>query len=344
MRLRSGCTLAHTAVNVLFILSFTIPTFSHASSTQVSGVVEGEFGSAEEYDGTKSSDIALATVEIALDSEISEWVGAHIVLLHEEDDTPLEVDQGYIEIGNSFLSGFTFQMGQVYVPFGAYETNLISDPLTLEIGETRESAIVATYDSGFYASFYLFNGDLIEGDADDTVDNMGFNLGYVLEDEGFSLDIGFGYISNLGDSDGLSGTIVENIGEGTPVSEYVPGIAGHLIISFGSLTFISELVAATTEFAAGEVYPAQKSKPSATNLEFAYGISDAITIALALQNTVDLSGVLPESRFLLGLSYQINDATALGFEYLSDSDYETSEPNGTGESASAFTIQLATEF
>jgi len=32
--------------------------------------------------------------------------------------------------------------GQLYVPFGAFETGLISDPLTLEIGETRESTVL----------------------------------------------------------------------------------------------------------------------------------------------------------------------------------------------------------
>ncbi|WP_455374689.1 LbtU family siderophore porin [Kaarinaea lacus] len=337
----------------LIFLLLVISNFALASTTEISGVVEAEFGTGDDFDGNSSSDIVTATVEIAIDAEISEWFSGHVVLLHEEDDTPLEVDQGFITFGNTFLSSFSMSFGQQYVPFGSFESNLVSDPLTLEIGETRESAIIFAYDGDLYASFYMFNGDMNETGGDSSVDSMGFNLGYAYEGESMNFDVGVSYISNLKDSDGLSGSIIEYrdaINEAVPdsfpapeeVDEYTAGFGGHMIWEWGSFTFIGEFIAAMDNFAVDELANTQR-KPSATNLEFAYGITDNFGVALGFQNSVDMGGYLPESRLLLGLSYALDEKTGLAFEYASDSDYGTAD-GGTGDSASTITIQLATEF
>jgi len=340
--------------NYLFILLLLLAcNVAMAANTEISGVVEAEFGTGDDFDGNSSSDIVTATVEIAIDAEISEWFSGHVVLLHEEDDTPLEVDQGYITYGNTFLSSFSISIGQQYLPFGSFESNLVSDPLTLEIGETRESAIVFAYDGDLYASFYMFNGDINEAGGDDSVDSMGFNLGYAYEGESMNFDVGVSYISNLKDSDGLSGAIIEyreaaneSVPDSFPapaeVDEYTAGFGGHLIWGWGSFTFIGEFIAAMDNFAVDELANTQR-KPSATNLEFAYGITDDFGLAFAFQNSVDMAGYLPESRILLGMSYALDEKTGLAFEYASDSDYGTSD-GGTGNSASTITIQLATEF
>jgi len=324
-----------------------ISTSAIASTTTISGVVEAEYGSGEDFDGNSSSDIVTATVELSIDAEISEWFSGHVVLLHEEDDTPLEVDQGYITYGNTFLSSFSIKIGQQYLPFGAFETNLVSDPLTLEIGETRESAIIFSYDGALYASFYMFNGDMNETGGDDSVDSMGFNLGWAYEGEDLNFDLGVSYISNLKDSDGLSGGIIEYreaafVDPPNEVNEYVAGFGGHLTLNWGSFTFIGEVVAAMDNFEADELAPTQR-KPSATNLEFAYGITEDLVLAFSMQNSVDMAGYLPESRILFGVSYALDEASGLAFEFASDSDYGSSA-GGTGNSASSFTIQLATSF
>ena len=327
----------------VFLIGLTIPFTSQAATTTVSGLLEAEMSFADSYTGQSSSDIVLATAELSFDAEISEWVSGHVSLLYEEDETDLEVDEGYIQYGNSFLSSFSVKAGQIYIPFGNFATNMISDPLTLEIAETRESAVIATYDSGFVVSFYIFNGDLLETSGDNVLDNFGVNLGYVYQGDSMTFDIGFGYINNFGESDTLSEVIVGNL-SGNAV-DYVPGFIGHFILEWGSLQFISELAAASGEFNTGEVQTFKKSQPSATNVEFGYNISDVFNVALGFQNTVDLAGVnsLPESRFLLGASYQIDEATSIAFEYAGDSDYSGND-GGSGKSASTTTIQWSTRF
>ena len=332
-------------LSLLFIIAILQP--AAASTTEISGLLEAEYGTGEDFDGNSSSDIVLATVEIAVDAEISEWFSGHVVLLHEEDDTPFEVDQGFITYGNSFLSSFSINIGQQYLPFGVFESNLVSDPLTLEIGETRESAIVFAYDGSIYASFYMFNGEVNETGGDDSVDGMGFNLGYAHEGESMNFDVGVSYISNIKDSDGLSGGIIEYREENLidppeEVDEYIAGFGGHLILEWGSLTFITEFIAAMDNFDSGEL-AANQRKPSASNMEIAYSISDDFVVAFGIQNSVDMAGYLPESRALLGFSYALDEKTGLGVEFAGDNDYGTAD-GGTGNSSASLTVQLATEF
>jgi hypothetical protein len=342
-----------------------LPKTSLAATTEIGGLLETEMFFGETFDGESYSDLVLATIEVGLDAEITNWFSGHVLLLHEEfsDNIPhlhaqgqtgMLVDEAYIEFGNPFLSSFSLQVGHIYIPFGNYQTNMVSDPFTLEIGESRESAIVLNYDRNFYFSLYMFNGDLMESGGDNAIDNMGVNLGYAYQGDTISFDIGVGYINNIKETDGLSNSIINNrdtLNESIPglfpdpveVEEYTAGIATHLVFNWGNITFIGELVAAMDDFAADELYASKVAKPSASNVEVAYSINDNLTMALGFQNSVDMASYLPENRTIFGVSYQLDTGTSLAFEFASDKDFGASD-GGSGESASTTTIQLAAEF
>ena len=95
-------------------------------------------------------------------------------------------------------------------------------------------------------------------------------------------------------------------------------------------------------FDSGEL-AANQRKPSASNMEIAYSISDDFVVAFGIQNSVDMAGYLPESRALLGFSYALDEKTGLGVEFAGDNDYGTAD-GGTGNSSASLTVQLATEF
>jgi hypothetical protein len=347
------------------LLISTLPVYTLASTIEIGGVIEAEMYVGENFDGNGYSDLILSSVEIALDAEITESIGGHILLLHEETSsniphlhikgqTGLLVDEGYVEFGNSFLSSFSLQIGHIYIPFGSFESNMISDPFTLELGQSRESALVLTYDSTIYASIYLFNGDLIEVGGDDSIDNIGYSLGYLYQGEDISFNVGVGYINNIKETDGMSASIIDNreailktdptaFDNTTAVLEYTAGFSGHIIFNWGSTTMIAEIVAAMDDFTNDELYDGRVAKPSSSNLEIAYRISNDITIALGVQETVDLAKYLPENRALIGVTYQIDKATTFAFEIANDSDYTLAD-GGTGESASSTTLQFSTTF
>ena len=51
------------------------------------------------------------------------------------------LDRGFIIIGNFNRSPIYGSLGQMYVPFGRYGSNMISLPLTYFIGKTKARAI-----------------------------------------------------------------------------------------------------------------------------------------------------------------------------------------------------------
>ena len=315
------------------------------AKVQLHGLVEVEYGYSEDYAGTDGSDIVLATVELGVEAAINDNVDASVVLFYEEDDTPLELDVGVIDLHDESSPG-SISLGQMYVPFGAFESNMISDPLTLEIGETRASTILFNYvRAGMSAGFYVFNGNFEEGADEDKANQFGLSLAY----ENASFQAGVDYISALSDSFVLTDHLANTAGVSSLVNQ-VAGLSAHAAYHVdNSFSVIFEYVGALDKYDATEmVFNGVGAEPSAMNLEFAMPVADA-TVALAYQTTdeaIDLG--LPETRIMLVYSKEVYDATSLAFEYARDSDYDVSDSgsagSGTGETGFTFTVQLATEF
>lgn len=309
-----------------------------ADKPSFSGLIEVEVNQAEDFAGDTTGGVALATVELAVDAKINPAVTAHVLLLHE-DGEDFVLDQGTVTLETRTIPG-KITAGRFYVPFGLFESNMISDPLTLELGETQEAAIQwAVERAGVYGSVYAFNGTTSENGDEGTFE-YGVNLGYATD----SLDIGVEYISSIGESNNLTASL------GTTVlSDYVAGAAAHAVFTQGPVTVIGEYVTALDSFAAGELDSGAVlgAEPSAYNLEVGYAFAmngTESTAALAYQGTDEaLALELPESRVLVGLSMGIHENTTLSFEYARDTDYDT-DVGGTDETGSNFTAQLAVSF
>jgi hypothetical protein len=312
----------------------------------LSGVVEVEAASAVDFDGADTSDITLSTVELGLDAEITEWVNAHLLLLWEEDDTePVDLDEGTITLGNLEKFPLYLTAGKMYVPFGSFESNMISDPLTLELGETRESAALVGFEaSGFYGSLYAFNSDINETGDDDEIKSFGADAGYGLENDTMSLDLGVGWINNLASSDSLT----DYFGPGVEIQDYPAGFTAHLTLGYGPFMLIGEYLGALDAFQASElVFNGTGAEPNAWNIEAAYTRDikgKETTFAVGYQKTDEaLALELPEERILGCIGVGIWENTSLALEYLHDEDYSVAD-GGTGNDANATTVQLAVEF
>lgn len=314
---------------------------------EIGGAVELEAGYNDPDSGDSSSDIVVATAEIGVAAQINEWVASELTLLYEEDEGSVDVDVATIKVadpdGPWFVTG-----GQQYVPFGTYQTNLVSDPLTLEIGETRETAVVAGFESdGFAGGLYLFNGDIDEGGESD-IDSFGLFASYGKENENSSFRVNVGYISNIGDSDGLQESINDNLA-GDDFHDQVPGVTLDAMYSTGPFTFIAEYTAATDNFHVSELtYKGRGAEPSAFNIEAGYGFVLAgkeATLAIAYQETDEAAALgLPEKRIAAAIAVDIMENTSLSFEWAHDDAYRSSD-GGSGENGGdTLTAQLAVEF
>ena len=319
----------------------------------LSGVIEIEaFYESIDYDDPAeddedNSDITLATVELGVDVDLVKHISGHVLLLWEEDDTePMDVDEAYITLDGEDVLPLYLMAGKMYVPFGDYTSNMISDPLTLEVGETRESAVLVGFDiNGLYGSVYAFNGDIEEADDDDNhVDNFGASLGYAVENDTMTLDAGVSYINNLVDSDGLGDGFDEAVAEADELGEvldlvdYVGGFGAHLVAEFGNLNLIAEYVGAIDdiEYRVDGV-KVEEDAIQSWNLEAGYTfvlLGNEMIVAAAYQGTDNAADFLPESRYMVCIGAGIFDYTSLALEFAHD-EYETDDE------ADIVTAQLA---
>ena len=316
--------------------------FGHMINRYVdfSGLIEVEGSAGQDFEGVNESRFTLSTVELGFVGKMSDWASAHLTLLYEEDgDDKVVVDDAHIILGNTDKFPLYLNAGRQYVPFGNFTTNMISDPLTQEIAETQETALKIGFKAaGAYGSVFAFNGDTNEGGGESQIEQFGADIGYALERDFFSLDIGISYMNSIGDSDGLSDILKE---KDLLTADYVGGIGAYAVTHIGPVSLIGEYITALDDI--GEETNFQ---PMAFTIETGYafhirGLES--TVAIGYQGTDDMAGYLPKSRFLCSCAVGIFPGTTFAVEWAHDKDYDKTD-GGTDESADTFTGQLACEF
>ncbi|KAF0187695.1 MAG: hypothetical protein FD168_2419 [Desulfobulbaceae bacterium] len=121
-----------------------------------------------------------STVELGLDIKATDWATGHVLLKYEEDgdDDDFSVDEATITLGDTEKFPLTLTAGKFYMPFGNFATNMIQDPLTLEISEINDSGAAIGFEAnGFTAALYGYKG-MKETDVDDPDDNSYTKMGY----------------------------------------------------------------------------------------------------------------------------------------------------------------------
>lgn len=276
-----------------------------------------------------SSDITLATVELAVDAKINDRVSAHVLFLWEEDDTdPIALDEGTITI--DIADGVSLTAGKMYLPFGVFESHFISDPFTLELGETNETALLLSYAAGPVGLLGgVFRGSVAEqGDGDDVSDYV-LSASYAPNED---IVISAFYLSNIGDSDfGLTNAAVTNT---------VAGWGAFASVKKGAVLASAELISAVKRLDPADLVSAVNAggdKPMAYNFEVAYDISDKLEIAVKYEGSDDITG-LPRKQYGVAASYAIFESVTASIEFLHG---EFADDAGDRDLATA---QLAVEF
>ncbi len=327
-----------------------------ADRIELSGLIEIEVGYEDlDFDDSaqsdkESSDIVLATVELGVDVDIAKHVKGHVLFLWEEDDTePVDVDEGIITIDGEDVAPVYLNAGKMYVPFGNFESHFISDPLTLELGETRESALNLGFaNEMFDVCVGAFNGDIDETGEDNHVETYFVGATFTLP-EGTASDLGLtagaSYISNIADSDSLQdedgvGQKDESGAKIQEIKDYVGGASLFVSLSLMDQFFLeAEYLGATESFEAGELGfdEGESCRPSAWNIELAYAAAENLEFGVKYEGSDDCGDFLPESQYGAIVSYSLFENTSLALEYLYGEFENDDERN-------LITCQLGIEF
>ncbi|MBU4353036.1 MAG: LbtU family siderophore porin [Nanoarchaeota archaeon] len=297
----------------------------------------------EKGESESSSDLTVGTVEFAVDASITDRLRAH-VLFEYEDGGAVVVDEAIIHFQAeevcipdlSCKSPWYANVGKLNVPFGYFESHFISDPLTKELGDTKETAvIVGVHHSLMNVAAGVFNGDVDKAGNDDHVESYLAAGMFTLPEEivpNLSLMAGVSYISNIADSDGLTDFLYEEFGMDT-IEAYVGGLSAFLSFSFEDRYFFeTEYVGASEAFKENRNF-----EPKAWNFEFAFRPVEDFEIAIGYGVSKDALNFLPEMQIGSVAIYKIFENTSISLEYI----YRVFEND---DEVTKLTTQLAVEF
>lgn len=299
------------------------------------GAIEAEASYSQIEGGEDSSDFVLATALLGLDLEFAEYVGGHLVFLYEEGDTePIEVAEANITIFKPFAGESRAGMvaGKMYFPFGHFNSAMISDPLTLEIGETNDAGLMLVLETDLVKMHVgAFNG---EADTVDDHDNIDSVFASVALSPIENMVMGASYISDLAESDaGLVDSAV------TAYESNIPAWSAYVEMVLGPLTFDVEHVEVMESFnpgAVGQGADLTGPSPKVSFVELGLVPGDSHGYALRYEKAHNYMDDI--SRYGGTVSYSMFDNTVLSLEYL------LTDPKAEGSITHTVTCQLAVQF
>lgn len=307
-----------------------------------SGAIEVEAGWSEDFEGGSESTVDLATAEFALEAELVDWAHGVMAIEWDGDEDKLTVDEAFINLGGTDEIPLGLQAGRYVLPFGIYDGNTVSDPLTKEAFETKDDAVMVGSVLGpLTFGVFAYNGETNEGGGDSNVEQFGAAAGYVFENDAVMFEANIGYSSSIADSDRLQE-------EYDMDADYVGGVALQGSVRFGGAVFIGEYITALDDYESSDELTGEaiSAKPSAYQLEAGYNFNLGGLASLAsigYSGSSNLGGILPENRMMAVLGVELGDGLGVNLEYAHDTDYDAGE-GGTSEEADSVICQLYYEF
>jgi hypothetical protein len=334
----------------------------------LSGIVEAQAIYSDPGQGPSTGDIDLTDVE--LDGYVlgpSSWTSALFAMTYDNNlgsregafgsnarvhNSRLFVSKAFIVLGDFSQSPVYGSIGQMYVPFGTYSTNMVSAPLTRTLGRIHERALLIGFQqqgtTAFYGAGYIFRGDTYTG-ATNRLDNGGLNFGYRFTSDKVSGNVGFGAVANLADSGGMQltgnadpywgGFGATNDFGNERISHFVPALNVRGILSLGGhIDLLAEYIGAVKAFSYSDLtYNSHGARPQAFTAEGAYSFTlfdRPASVALGYGKSSNALGLgLSLQRYSVVYNTSWWKDTLQSLEFRHDQNYaESATSTGSGTS------------
>lgn len=242
------------------------------------------------YHGNAQNDIDLTDAELDVVVHAHEWVTGFMAINydnspksgyvnHRVSNSRLFLNKGFITLGNLRNSPFYMTIGQLYVPFGRYKSHMIVNPLTQNLGRSKQRAVVVGFKqpgpTGLFANVFYFKGNAINRGQN----NGGAHLGYAFSKADVQGEMGASFLFNLADADRLQMT-GQSAGfpgfaslEAAPLETQqldhaVQAFHAHINLSYEDVGFLAEYVTALRDFSVMDLsYNMHGARPWAVNVE-----------------------------------------------------------------------------
>lgn len=276
------------------------------------------------------------------------------------------ISRAFVTIGDLNCVPFYFTIGQMFVPFGRYASNMVTSALTVLLGRVNERALLlGYYKNGLYVSAYAFRG--ASNIFASGINQGGGNIGYEKTWDCGSINFGGGYIGNIADattfqvtgaSRGFFGFGINSTTE--LLERRVPAYDLHAELSVGKFNMFAEYIAADRQFDFIDLnFNGRGAQPSASNFEVAYNFKLAdcpASLAVGYGETTEALALgLPRSSFITAFNISIWKDTIESLEFRHDNNYDSSDfagglganpfiINSVGGSRNTYTAQIGVYF
>ena len=317
------------------------------NNLKIGGTVDIELTNTESFTAdTTSSDLALSKATLYFEAQPHEMVQTYVAGVFNDGTASIDLDEGWVKVGETDDTPAYVKAGSFIVPFGAFNTNMLADPLGLTLAETSEAPVQVGYSvGGLSGSIFAFNGDTQEIGEGDHFDDFGANLAYSTEVSGASIDLGLSYIRALGESDTIEGAMAS----ATAMSgDNVSGIGVNAMVTSGPFTAIFEYITATDDFDSGDVaFNGTNAQPEAYQFEVGYTTSlleKDLVLAATYQTSEESQALgIAEKQYGVAATYSYLPGLDIGVEFMHQDDYSSSD-GGTGLDGHNATLKLMGSF
>lgn len=341
--------------NEMTAMGFLMPGYP---LLEISGQLNMQVNATRPYDGDTTSDINLSTAELDFQALINPWFTGFLSFIYNSlepsdggnrvTNSTVLVDNAFITIGNLNQSPFYMTMGQIYVPFGQFDSYMISNSTPKTLFRTLARPILFGYQSqgdvGPYGTVYVFRDDIQTGmvspdgvveSSSDHLKTVGADLGYVFEIGKLLTDVRVSYISNVADSLGMQFTGAPSSrfegfgisGVNEVIEHRVPGVDVLGEFFYEDFALIAEYATATREFSPVNLsFNGDGAQPQALHVEGVYTFdmwARPSSLAIGYDHTRDALGLnVPESRASITLNTSIWRNTLASLEFRHDTNYD----------------------
>jgi hypothetical protein len=353
----------------------------HRPVVELSGKVESQLILGNGFSGA-SSDVNLSAAELDIHAIASKWASAFMTINYDssppetgnrESNSRLYLQRGFLTLGNLNTLPVYLTVGQMYVPFGAFSSDMVTTPLTTSLARIQTRAGVLGFSQGnFFAQAFGFRGDAYTGTDPMILDTYGGNAGLSGSIGTISTyQFGVSYVSNIANSQGMQDTgLGGNAENGNRFSGFstngsqqlqkrVPATDVNGKFSVGRLTLIGEYIYSTRKFNVVDLsFNGQGAQPRVMHVEVNYDQpihNKVVTFGAAYGQTWDALALnLPKQSYSVFATTSLIKNTIEGIEFRHDVNYASTDVAGgnnattdigvTGRTRNLVTTQIGVYF
>lgn len=364
-----------TFQHALYDLGYSMPRAG--TLIELSGEIEGLAQAQTRNPNNYYSALDLTDAELDMQILANRWMTGFMSFSYNnfpsssgnrQFNSAVQLNNGFITFGDLDVSKWRASVGQMYVPFGVYNSFMVTDPINKTLFRTLGRPLLIGYGvpgtPGFNAAAYTFVGTSSVGHINTTTaqgNNASWNrsLNQYGADANYQFNFtknvrttwGASYIANVADSTGMQSTNVKinspnfqgfaNNSGSEVLAHLVPGVDGRGELDVYDYSLIGEYTTATREFSPLNLtYNGDGAKPSAWHAEGVYSFSPwdkPSTVALSYDRSYQSLGLnVPQQSVGVAWNISIWRNTLLSLELRRSLNY-SDDDTATGDLGPIFT-------